>query len=493
MSSVRITLILRGIIAFWALLGITNLLFAQEIPITTSDGDAQSLFVQGRDLFDNLRYDEAQELFDQALQKDPDFAMANVYRALAATSDADFAKYLDKAVSRKSQVSDGERLIIESLKASSENDQMKSINLLREAIESYPQDKRLHHLLGISYQGARMTDEAKDQYTMAINIDPNYAPAYNNLGYLFRQEGNFEEAENAFQNYIRVLPDEANPHDSIGDLYTKMGKYDMAIEHYQKAVSLNPKFFFSQQKIGDNLVFKGKFAEGRAAYNKALAMAPDVANKIVVQQGLANTWLFENNPDRAIEDNKLAIKWAEENSLPENAATIYQMQALINLENGRLQEAKANLEACDTIVSSQNLTENRKHRLSLLSLRNNALLAAKSGNFDQAMDFADQLGKKVEEAGNPNEIKMANAVSGIIYYEKGDYPNAIAKLNESDVNSPHAQFYLAESYQKAGQAEEAQAIYKKVAQWNENNLEYALVRTKAMTAARTKLASEEEQ
>ncbi|MGD8428596.1 MAG: tetratricopeptide repeat protein, partial [Balneolaceae bacterium] len=104
MSSVRITLILRGIIAFWALLGITNLLFAQEIPITTSDGDAQSLFVQGRDLFDNLRYDEAQELFDQALQKDPDFAMANVYRALAATSDADFAKYLDKAVSRKSQV-----------------------------------------------------------------------------------------------------------------------------------------------------------------------------------------------------------------------------------------------------------------------------------------------------------------------------------------------------------------------------------------------------
>lgn len=490
MSTPHVRPLLRGFIVLCVLMGVTDLLNAQDIPVTSQSDEAKTLFDEGRVLFDNLRVDEARNLFDEALQKDPNFAMANLYMALSANTDANFTKYLSKAVSAKSEVSDGERMLIESVKANHDNQPMQAISTLREAEERYPQDKHLHQFLGIAYQNTNQYDKTMDEYNKAIAIDASFAPPYNNLGYLYRDQGNYADAEKAFQQYINLLPQEANPHDSIADLYTKMGKYDQAIEHYQKALELNPKFYFSQQKIGDNLVFEGKYGEARTAYKKALEMAPDASSKILLQQNMANSWIYQDDTDKADQESNTAIKWAEDQSLPENAATIYQMKAFVNLDKGRLQQAQADLNACDKIMSSHNLTESRKHALKMAWLRNTAIKAAKEGNFDQAMSIADKLHEKAEASMNPNEMNMYNAVAGIIYYEQGKYDDAINKLKESDPNSPYAQFYLAESYQKMGKEKEAQMLFKKVAQWNENTLEYALVRNKAMTAAKMKLAEQ---
>ena len=55
-----------------------------KIPITTSSEEARKLYLDGRDLLEKLRGTDARRLFEQAVAKDPNFALA--YVGLANTS-----------------------------------------------------------------------------------------------------------------------------------------------------------------------------------------------------------------------------------------------------------------------------------------------------------------------------------------------------------------------------------------------------------------------
>ena len=59
-----------------------------DFTYTTKSSEALKLFNQGLDELDMLQLDRARGLFDQALAKDPDFAMAHFYRAQTAVSGA---------------------------------------------------------------------------------------------------------------------------------------------------------------------------------------------------------------------------------------------------------------------------------------------------------------------------------------------------------------------------------------------------------------------
>jgi tetratricopeptide (TPR) repeat protein len=474
---------MRHIFIGSALLGVAMPMYAQELPITTQNSEAKVLFMEARELFDNIRFDEAREAFDEVLQKDPGFAFANLYRALSSPTDADFTSYLAKAVSSKGDISDAERMVIESVKANADNQPMKAIATLKEALNEYPNDKRLHHWLGLAYQGINDFQKAEQQYRAAIDIDTDFAPPYNNLGYLYRDRERYAQAEESFKNYIRILPSEANPHDSIGDLYTKTGDYGLAIEHYEKALALNPKFYFSQQKIGDNLIFQGNFEEGRQAYARTMVIAPTATNRIMMQQSLANTYLLENKYERAIEANKTAITLANNEGLPENAATIHQMLAFIQIEHGKFVNAENDIKMSDDIMRKHALTDSRIHSLKIWNLKNKALMAAKQADWTTAAQKADKLKQQAEASMNPNEMETYFLVNGVIAYEKGDYDTAIEHLMKSSPSNPYAQFYLAQSYQQTDNPTDAQPLFTKVAQWNENTLEYALVRNKARSAA----------
>lgn len=490
MNTPNLFVLLRRGLAAILLVGVTTPLFAQEIPVTTNSDEARTLFMEGRNLFDNLRYEEARSIFDQALEKDPQFALANVYRAISSTTDSDFVRHLSNATAVKSEVSDGERLLIESVKANSDNKPMEAVDKLKEALEEYPADKRLHHMLGIAYQSLNKTYEAETAYNKAIEIDPDFAPPYNNLGYLHRGTENYAMAEEAFKNYIRLLPEEANPHDSIGDLYTKMGRHDLAITHYEKALELNPKFYFSKQKIGDNLIFKGFYEDGREAYRAAMEIAPTETDKILLQQQLANSYLYEGNYERASIENMNAIKRAEQASLPENAATLYQLRALMDIEQDRFEEAEQALMACDGIMKNEALTENRQHSLKIMSTKNHALKAAKQEDFAKADEKAAKLKEWAEESMNPDEMKDYHLAAGIAALQKGEYAKAVEELEEADKNSPYAQFYLAKSYRGAGMDDKARKVFDKVAQWNESSVEYALVRNRALEESKMDIVVE---
>jgi tetratricopeptide (TPR) repeat protein len=459
----------------------------KEIPITTKSEEARKIFLEARDKFDNLRTDEAREFFSTAIEKDSDFAIAHLNRAFVATSATDFENHLQQAMALAPKASEGERLLIEATHANiAERNPIKGIGLLEQLIQKFPNDKRAHNTLGYVYGFRDEDDKAIAEFNKAIEIDKDFAPIYNGLGYAYSEKGDYAKAEEAFKNYVRLLPNEANPHDSFADLYTKMDRYEDAIEHYKKAVELNPKFSMSQQKIGTNLVFMGKFNEGREAYQKALEMETTPAGKVAEVQMMAYSYVHQGKYQEALSELDRGSKMAAEAGLPELEAAIHNQKWRLYTETRNFDKAERSLAACMKVVEGSSLMPSTKEEFARGALLE-ALATAKRKDFKTAKAKAEEYKGRLEQGKDPKEMRNYHALAGFIDFEKGDYTQAIEHFKQANQEDPNMFYYFALAGSKAGEKAKAAELFKKVADWNQNSLDYALVRTKAkMTLERKK-------
>ncbi|MGH7596573.1 MAG: tetratricopeptide repeat protein, partial [bacterium] len=435
--------------------------------------------------FENIRFDEARDLCAKAIAKDPNFALAHLFRSFTGTSAMDFQKHLKNAVALAPKASAGERLMIEAVQASTENDAVKAVTLSEQLVQKFPNDKRAHFYLGQYYYGRDEDDRAIAELNKAIAIDKDFAPAYNILGYVYREKGDYAKAEEAFKNYIRLLPNEANPYDSLADLYMKLGRYDEAITNYQKAVTLNPKFAFSQGKIGDNLVFTGKFEEARTAYRKAIEMETTPSGKLAHTAAIAHSFIYEGKPQQALTESEKILQMAARDGLPEWQAGTHLANCDIYIETGNFDKAEQSLVECRKVVMASQLSTAVKEKFAKDALFDEAVIAAKRKDFTKATTKADEFRAKIEAGKDPKEMETHHALLGRIYFEKGEYTKAAEHLKQANQENPYTLFLLAFATSEGGDMMKATELYKKVVNWNENSLNYALVRSKAMKALGT--------
>ena len=401
----------------------------------------------------------------------------------------DFQEHLQRAAALAPKVSEGERLLIEATHANiAERNPVKGIGLLEQLVQKFPNDKRAHSTLGFVYTLQNEDDKAIAELKKAVEIDKDYAPAYNSLGYAYSEKLDYGRAEDAFKEYVRLLPNEANPHDSLADLYTRMSRFEEAIEHYKKAVELNPKFSMSQQKIGTNLVFMGKFNEGREAYRKALEMETTPAGKVEEIQMGAYSYVHEGKYQEALREAGPALKMATEAGLSEREAGIHLDKARLYTEMRNLNKAEESLADCKKVIEGSALMPSMKERFAMRILLHEAAIAAKRKDFEKAMAKAEEYKGKVEPAKDPQEMKNYHAVVGSIHFEKADYAKSIEHFGQANQEDPYTLYYFALAESKTGDKPKATELFKKVADWNQNSLEYALVRTKAMKAPEMKKA-----
>jgi len=76
-------------------------------------------------------------------------------------------------------------------------------------------------------------------YLKTIELRPNDAHAYNNLGNSYKEIKNYSKAINAFQNAIILKPDYASAHYNLGIVYQKSKNFEIALDSYRKAARLS--------------------------------------------------------------------------------------------------------------------------------------------------------------------------------------------------------------------------------------------------------------
>jgi serine/threonine protein kinase/Tfp pilus assembly protein PilF len=215
--------------------------------VTTSSMDAYESFLKGQEDFDRYYFEDARRSLEQAVQKDPEFALAyfyltRVYQNLADAPRAAKALEQFKKLSKTGPTKGKDGLYVAALSRFLEKDTEGYVKGLKEVIRDDPGDKRALVDLAWYYKNQKKYAEAVPLFDKALKIDPAFGYALNLLAYTYVEMGQIEKALKTFDRYAAAQPGDANPLDSQGDLYFLTGNFDTARSKYEQALAIRPEF-----------------------------------------------------------------------------------------------------------------------------------------------------------------------------------------------------------------------------------------------------------
>jgi tetratricopeptide (TPR) repeat protein len=451
-----------------------------KIPVTTSSAEAKQQYVKGRTLGENLRAHDSREFLTQAAAKDPGMALAQYSLALSAPTAKDLFEHLKRAVALADKASEGERLMILGLQAGANADTRLQRDDYERLAAAYPRDERAHFLLGGAYFGQQNYAKAIGEYGKSEELAPDYAPAYNLLGYAHRANGEFDQAEKAFKRYIALIPNDPNPYDSYAELLMKMGRFDESIAMYRKALATDPNFAPSRFGIASNLMFQGKHEEARAEAWKLHEAARNDGERRTALFGAAVIYADEGKLDQALAELKKEYAVAEK--INDAAAMSADLVAMgdVALEAGKPDDARKFYVSSLVMQEKSDLSHEVKEDAKLNHHYNLGRAALRAGDLAAAREHAKAFLSGAIAKNNAGEVRQAHELSGAIALQNKKYDQALEELRQGNQQDPYTLYRIALAYQGKGDQTKAADFFRQAAnQHTLPTLNYAFVRAKA--------------
>jgi serine/threonine-protein kinase len=94
-----------------------------------------------------------------------------------------------------------------------------------------------------------------------LHIDPDFAPARNNLGLCLKHRGIWIVAEQEYRDALRADPELAPARFNLGEIDAGSGRIKDAIGHYREALRVDPEFTLAHYHLGIALLAKGRLDE----------------------------------------------------------------------------------------------------------------------------------------------------------------------------------------------------------------------------------------
>jgi tetratricopeptide (TPR) repeat protein len=419
-------------------------------------------------------------IFDQALEKDPDFAMAHLQRALVAGGLEERREHLNKAVSLVDKVSPGEAQFILYNKALFDGDGTKRVEYLNKLLEMLPNDLHVLDQAGIHYY-AFVNDykKALEYYTKATRIDPLFAPPYNMIGYTQVQLKNFDAAETAFKKYIELLPNSPNSYDSYAELLLTLGKYDQSIENYQIAYEKDNQYTTALAGIGNNYVLKGDLEKAREYFMKQYEEAVPINEKFGSLFSMILTHVEEGDIDGAINACESRYKSAEEQNLFQFKISSLNTAGFILAEHGELEKAASYYDKASEIIETAEMEDADRKGYKFGAGVNSCYMLTNLNQLDEATEEGKKCLSIAEKRQNPGELQFIHGRLGSLELKKGNFQQALDHLNQANPQSPYNWFQMAVAYEGMDMKDKANELFTQVANQNEVRLDLIVVRGKA--------------
>ncbi len=148
-------------------------------------------------------------------------------------------------------------------------------------------------------------------YKAALSIDPNYAPALNNLGLIEQRKGNLIEAEQLIRKARDIDKSFALYHMNLGSIYKDLGNLKKALSFTLKSLEINP----SNAKVHMNLggIYKDLNNLDKALWHtlKSLELHPKNPDAYI---NLAGIYQDLGNLDEALASTLSSIELNPNNS-----------------------------------------------------------------------------------------------------------------------------------------------------------------------------------
>jgi tetratricopeptide (TPR) repeat protein len=162
--------------------------------------------------------------------------------------------------------------------------------------------------LGMFGNAAKIIDNA-------IEINPQYADAWNNKGAALAEQGNYDEAIKSFDKALDINPQYADAWNNKGLAFVNQKNYDEAIKSFDKALDINPQYARVWYNRGAVLGNQKNYDEAIKSFDKALDINPQYAG---AWYNRGNALLNQRNYDEAIKsfNRALVITGKNKEALP---------------------------------------------------------------------------------------------------------------------------------------------------------------------------------
>jgi serine/threonine protein kinase/Flp pilus assembly protein TadD len=124
---------------------------------------------------------------------------------------------------------------------------------------------------------------ARQMFTRAIEIDPNYARAYAGIAdccsilymYFDARESNLKQADTASRKALQLDPELAEAHSAMGLAFSLSKNFTEANREFEKAMELDPKLYEAPYFYGRACLAQGKSFEAAPLFERAAQLRPE--------------------------------------------------------------------------------------------------------------------------------------------------------------------------------------------------------------------------
>ena len=205
---------------------------------------AEQNYLVGLQNLDQMRYKEAVDAFDRAIECNPDYMLAYANKAYTLTNMREYEKALQ------------------------------SVN---KVLEIDPDYAWACGQRGKIYNDMKEYHKALIDLDKAIELDGKDKYAYANKSYALGEIGEYEKALHAINEVLEIDPDYAWAYNQRARLYIELKKYDNALRDLDKTIKLDDKFKWAYANKSLSLNELGKYEEALVAINKALDLDQNYA------------------------------------------------------------------------------------------------------------------------------------------------------------------------------------------------------------------------
>src|SRR5580704_11515512 len=232
----------------------------------TANPEAYELYLKGR-FFWNKRTGtdlrKAIDYFNQAIAKDPNYALA--YVGLADSY-----------------------LLLSSYAAVSPRESLPPArSALKKALELDDSLAEAHASFGLLATLELDLHGALDELKRAVELKPNYATAHHWLALAWMTVGNFDSGIAEARRAVELDPLSLIINSDFSWLYLCARRYNEAEAQVRKALEIDPQFFLAHYYWGEVLQFKGRLSEAIAEFQKAFDLNNDPYSLAMLGQAYA--------------------------------------------------------------------------------------------------------------------------------------------------------------------------------------------------------------
>lgn len=421
-----------------------------SLPLATRSDDARKLVETAIDQYENVLLDASASSAGQAAQKDPHFALAYAVWSFAARRTQPAPDALQRAKALAPRATPDERLLVNWMLDVQQGSMLPAIRSMNDLLGRFPNDKHILYLTAEWLYFQQDYERSGKMMEKILELDPNFAPALNMLGYASLEGGDSDPAKAIayLKHYAAVRPTEPKPEDSLGEVLRFSGDDRGSLEHYAAALKIDPNFITSQIGLGDTAALMGDFARARTEYDRALPIISTSRDRLHAQFQRTLVYFWEGQPAQGRKALDIVYEQARRQKDPYGLYEVGLGRALLTPEPvtqiEQLRVLEASLErAIDGMVESD-----RNSALASV-LCAHARVAASSGHPESAQEPITMLERLAKQSRDLIVEDNYKAARGYQLFAKGDFANAAEQLAD-DPHSPLAVRQLALANERVG-------------------------------------------